>query len=111
MIYAGIDIAKNKHDCFITNSDGKVLFPVFIIRNNQNGYDDPFSRIQSFSPNMSKLKVGIETTEHYSCNLFSYLFDKGLSHMKKQELCYLRFALINIIKYICHWDKTFGTYL
>ena len=28
MIYVGIDVAKDKHDCFITNSDGKVLFPV-----------------------------------------------------------------------------------
>ena len=26
MIYVGIDVAKDKHDCFITNSDGKVLF-------------------------------------------------------------------------------------
>ena len=22
MIYVGIDVAKDKHDCFITNSDG-----------------------------------------------------------------------------------------
>ena len=28
MIYVGIDIAKDKHDCFITNSDGEVLFQV-----------------------------------------------------------------------------------
>ena len=26
MIYVGIDVAKDKHDCFITNSDGEVLF-------------------------------------------------------------------------------------
>ncbi len=26
MIYVGIDIAKDKHDCFITNSDGEILF-------------------------------------------------------------------------------------
>jgi transposase len=25
MIYVGIDVAKDKHDCFITNSDGEVL--------------------------------------------------------------------------------------
>lgn len=29
MIYVGIDVAKDKHDCFITNSDGEVLFKVF----------------------------------------------------------------------------------
>ncbi len=27
MIYVGIDVAKDKHDCFIINSDGEVLFP------------------------------------------------------------------------------------
>ena len=26
MIYVGIDVAKDKHDCFLTNSDGEVLF-------------------------------------------------------------------------------------
>ena len=26
MIYVGIDVAKDKHDCFITNSNGEVLF-------------------------------------------------------------------------------------
>ena len=26
MIYIGIDVAKDKHNCFITNSDGEVLF-------------------------------------------------------------------------------------
>ena len=30
MICVGIDVAKDKHDCFITNSDGEVLFnPLF----------------------------------------------------------------------------------
>ncbi|MCU0081233.1 IS110 family transposase, partial [Extibacter muris] len=33
MIYVGIDIAKDKHDCFITNSDGEALFNVFTIPN------------------------------------------------------------------------------
>ena len=31
MIYVGIDVAKDKHDCFITNSDGEVLFKVFTV--------------------------------------------------------------------------------
>lgn len=31
MIYVGIDVAKDKHDCFITNSDGEVLFKAFTI--------------------------------------------------------------------------------
>lgn len=38
MIFVGIDVAKNKHDCFITNSDGEVLFKSFTISNNLLGY-------------------------------------------------------------------------
>ena len=33
MIYVGIDVAKDKHDCFITNFDGEVLFKAFTITN------------------------------------------------------------------------------
>ena len=31
MIYVGIDVAKDKHDCFIVNSEGEVLYDVFTI--------------------------------------------------------------------------------
>ena len=37
MIYIGIDVAKDKHDCFITNSDSDVLFKAFTIANNLDG--------------------------------------------------------------------------
>ena len=79
MIYVGIDVAKDKHDCFITNSDGEILFPVFTIQNNREGFDGLFFRIQSASPDMSKIKVGLEATGHYSYNLLGYLIDKGLT--------------------------------
>ena len=78
MIYVGIDVAKDKHDCFITNSDGEVLFQVFTIQNNRKGFDDLFSRIQSTSSDVSNIKVGLEATGHYSYNLLGYLIDKGL---------------------------------
>ncbi len=78
MIYVGIDVAKDKHDCFITNSDGEVLFRVFTIQNNREGFDGLLSRIQSVSHDMSNIKVGLEATGHYSYNLLGYLIDKGL---------------------------------
>ena len=33
MIYIGIDVAKDKHDCFITNPVGEVLSKSFTISN------------------------------------------------------------------------------
>ena len=78
MIYVGIDVAKDKHDCFITNSDGEVLFKSFTIANNRDGFETLFQRIQSVSDDLTKVKVGLEATGHYSYNLLGYLIDKGL---------------------------------
>ena len=62
MIYVGIDVAKDKHDCFITNSDGEVLFKSFTIANNREGFETLFQRIQSVSDDLTKVKVGLEAT-------------------------------------------------
>ena len=37
--------------------------------------------------------------------------ESSYSHMEKRGSRYLRFALINAAKYVCHWDETFGAYL
>ena len=78
MIYVGIDVAKDKHDCFITNSDGEVLFKPFTISNNREGFETLFERISSVSDDLNKVKVGLEATGHYSYNLLGFLLDKGL---------------------------------
>ena len=79
MIYIGIDVAKNKHDCFITNSEGEVLFKPFPIPNNREGFESLFQRIESVSNDLTKVKVGLEATGHYSYNLLGFLLDKGLT--------------------------------
>ena len=78
MIYVGIDVAKDKHDCSIINSDGKPLFKVFQIQNTREGFDKLFSRISSAEPDASNVKVGLEATGHYHLNLLGYLLDKSL---------------------------------
>ena len=78
MIFVGIDIAKDKHDCFITNTDGEVLFKSFTITNNLDGFDELYQKIESVMEDVSKVKVGLEATGHYSYNLLGYLLDKGL---------------------------------
>ena len=169
MIYIGIDVAKDKHDCFITNSDGEVLFKVFTIANNLDGFNELYQKIESVMEDVTKVKVGLEATGHYSYNLLGYLIDKGLpayvinplhtsipginyrmgamiiaeigdfsrfdspdkilayaglspstyqsgqldgacSHMEKRGSRYLRYALFNAAKYVCHWDPTFAAY-
>ena len=77
MVFVGIDVAKDKHDCFITNSDGEVLFKAFTISNNLDGFNDLYQKITSVMENVNKVKVGLEATGHYSYNLLGYLIDKG----------------------------------
>ena len=78
MIYVGIDVAKDKHDCFITNFDGEVLFKAFAIANNLDGFNDLYQKIVSVTEDITKVKVGLEATGHYSYNLLGYLIDKSL---------------------------------
>ena len=79
MIVVGIDAAKDKHDCFIVSSNGEVLYDVFTISNTLEGFNDLFLKIQSVSLDLSKTKVGLEATGHYSYNLLGFLLDKGLT--------------------------------
>ena len=79
MVYVGIDVAKDKHDCFIVNSDGEVLHDVFTVQNNMDGFEDLFFKIKTSSKDLSKVKVGLEATGHYNCNLLGFLKRKGLS--------------------------------
>ena len=78
MIYVGIDVAKDKHDCCILGSDGEKLLPVFTIPNNRAGFDELFEKIFSLSKDHSEIKVGLEATGHYSRNLLGSLIEKGL---------------------------------
>ena len=78
MIYVGIDVAKDKHDCFIASSNGELSFNPFIIPNNRKGFDALYQKIRSVSDGLTKVKVGLEATGHYSYNLKGFLFSKGL---------------------------------
>ena len=79
MIYAGIDVAKEKHDCLIVDTDGTILYEPFTFTNNQVGFDVLFSKLISCSSDLHKIKVGLEATGHYSNNLLEFLISKGLT--------------------------------
>ena len=54
MIYVGIDVAKDKHDCFITNSEGEVLQKAFTIANNLDGFNDLYRKMESVMEDVTK---------------------------------------------------------
>ena len=59
MVCVGIDVAKDKHDCFILSSEGEVLADVFTISNNRDGFEILLQRVQSCSCPTDKIKVGL----------------------------------------------------
>jgi transposase len=78
MIYAGIDVAKDKHDCLIVDSDGVIIFPTFTIPNNRQGFSELLSNLKTIGSDLAKIKVGLEATGHYSDNLLEFLIANDL---------------------------------
>jgi len=79
VISVGIDVSKDKHDCFIVSSEGEVLADVFTVPNNMDGFHCLLQRVQSCAVSQDKIKVGLEATGHYSYNLLGFLLDNGLT--------------------------------
>ena len=79
IISVGIDVAKDKHDCFIQSSEGEVLADVFTISNNMDGFHTLLEKIRDCTTPQDKIKVGLEATGHYSYNILGFLLDNGLA--------------------------------
>lgn len=79
MVCVGIDVAKDKHDCIILNSEGIILTDVFTITNNSESFEQLYRAIRSVASSLDQVKVGLEATGHYSYNILGFLLDKGLN--------------------------------
>ena len=79
IVSVGIDVAKDKHDCFIQSSEREVLADVFTISNNMDGFNILLEKIRTCTSPQDKIKVGLEATGHYSYNLLGFLLDNGLA--------------------------------
>src|SRR5574344_2519218 len=80
MIFVGIDVAKDKRDCFIISSESEVLANVFTITNSKEGFEHLLQTINTCTGiGGSKIKVGLEATGHYSYNILGFLLDNGLA--------------------------------
>lgn len=78
MVCVGIDVAKDKHDCFILSSEGEVSADVFTIPNSMEGFQLLLEKIHNCVSLQGSIKVGLEATGHYSYNLLGFLLDSGL---------------------------------
>lgn len=90
MIYVGIDIAKQKHDCCIIDSEGADVRKAFSFSNNRTGFEELKAAIlkcsgEGLSP--GNVRVGFEATGHYGINLHSYLSNCGFCTMPLNAMC------------------------
>jgi len=79
MIYVGIDVAKDKHDCFAISSDGEILIEHLTFKNSSEGFNLFLDSIFNFSNSLDNIKVGLEATGHYSNNILNFLTTKGFT--------------------------------
>lgn len=79
MLFVGIDVAKSKHDCCIIDSDGTIFTDSLRISNSKKGFETLYSHILSalHSKDINNVKIGLESTGHYSTNITNYLYSKG----------------------------------
>ena len=89
--FVGIDIAKYKHDCFIHDHNGEVIRHSFTFSNNQTGFKELLSVLDSLDKSQ-KIKIGFEATGHYGTNLKQFLKANNFDFMEINPLLIKQFS-------------------
>lgn len=80
----GIDASKYKHDYLIADEKGECLYGPYSFENNEHGFKIFLSVLEDLKPN--KIKIGFESTGHYTMNLKIFLEDKDYDYMEINPL-------------------------
>lgn len=83
MIYVGIDAASKKHDCFIVNDAQPQSGQLITINNNSEGFEKLKLSVLDWMERTEddNVRIGLESTGHYSHNILHYLVGNGLDTM------------------------------
>lgn len=83
MIYVGIDVASKKHDCYITSDNNLSSGKLITINNDLNGFVTLKNEINQASAKSddTSIRIGLESTGHYSHNILHYLVKEGFDTM------------------------------
>lgn len=76
MLYVGLDVASEKHDCCILNEKKKAM-QSFSFPNSSIGFESLLSALSEVRPD--EIKIGLEATGIYSENLSVFLRRKGFN--------------------------------
>ena len=74
MLFIGIDIAKNKHDMAVIDSNGTVILKHLNFANSKSGFDKLHSKIMALvQKHIADVHIAFEDTGHYGMNLSHFL--------------------------------------
>ncbi|MBI9009580.1 MAG: IS110 family transposase [Tenericutes bacterium] len=91
MYYIGIDVSKFKHTCLIASNSGEVIKDCFDIDNSTIGFTKLKSIIDSLDSN--QIKIGFESTGHYSANLAQFLINNDYKFFQLDPRRVKKFSL------------------
>lgn len=91
MFYVGIDISKYKHTFVIASHLGEIIQKPLDFDNNQLGFKLLLEKLKPYDSNL--LKIGFESTGHYSANLRQFLIDQGYSFYQLNPHLVKKFTL------------------
>lgn len=79
--FLGIDISKYKYDCYIISTVDQKVISKFTIKNDKAGFEHLLISLNSLS-NPESIKIGVESTAHYTLNLELFLGNTHHSFME-----------------------------
>lgn len=95
--YIGIDIAKYKHDCYITDDNGEVVKDSFSFDNTNEGFNVLLKLLHSLDKS-KKIKIGFEATGHYASNLKYFLERNSFTYMELNPLLVKRYIATTTLR-------------
>ena len=84
MYYAGIDVSKYKHDCFIQTDFGDVINDGFSFANTAEGFGLLQTELEKYG--RGNIRIGLEATGNYGINLKLFLEKIGFDFMEINPL-------------------------
>ncbi|MDA3932094.1 MAG: IS110 family transposase [Tenericutes bacterium] len=91
MFYVGIDISKYKHTLVIASHLGEIIQKPLDFDNSQLGFKTLLDILKPYDS--KQLKIGFESTGHYSANLIQFLLDQGYSFYQLNAHLVKKFSL------------------
>jgi transposase len=77
LFYAGIDIAKSKHEASVINPDGELLLDSISFANTQKGCERLLTLFVKFDIPKEDVIIGMEATGHYWLSVYAFFLELG----------------------------------